>query len=363
MATDTMTDTFRNYLEHCSEEMASQIITALRQAGDRPVPNVAQSMPLTASAVSKPQKKQRRKAKSDVETGGPKRPLNSWMAYRKFYNRVLQGYTQKAISKCLTQMWKADPFTAKWALLAKAYSIVRGSGEKKDAPLDEFFVICADAVGVIPPDYYMGALGWSLLPPLAGDPENVPQLVRDREPSLNEFNSKYTMTNLGVDELVKMCGDRGFGQLNNIRTQTASTHGSLTMASRPTVTMADDLTEATDFPFSLTDDNFGTEETATTNPTFAEHPQQMFTSEFDLPDLTYDTPPLTVARAAGQQLLEQAYNSFEQIPDSFPNLLTDMPQPFNPHAANEDSWDAYNINAFMGDLGADRLDFSEYLHQ
>lgn len=32
----------------------------------------------------------------------------------EYYNRVLTSYTQKAISKVLTQLWKADPFTAKW---------------------------------------------------------------------------------------------------------------------------------------------------------------------------------------------------------------------------------------------------------
>ena len=55
------------------------------------------------------------------------------------------------------------------ALLAKAYSIVRGCGEKKDAPLDDFFAICAPLIGIIPPESYLQAMGWQLSPPQDGD--------------------------------------------------------------------------------------------------------------------------------------------------------------------------------------------------
>ncbi|KXS96315.1 hypothetical protein AC578_9380 [Pseudocercospora eumusae] len=77
---------------------------------------------------------------------GPKLPLNSWLAYREFYNRLLASYTQKSISKRLTILWHADLFEGKWLILVKAYSIAHGCREKKDAPLDEFFAFCADEV-------------------------------------------------------------------------------------------------------------------------------------------------------------------------------------------------------------------------
>ena len=50
------------------------------------------------------------------------------------------------------------------AMLAKAYSIVRGSREKEDVPLDEFFKICAPLIGVIPPEEYQQMMGWQLVP-------------------------------------------------------------------------------------------------------------------------------------------------------------------------------------------------------
>lgn len=82
MATEAMAPEMLSYLDSCSEDMASQIIGALQQAGRRAAPNAAASMTVTGSAVTKIEKKQRQKAKPAPATGGPKRPLNSWMAYR-----------------------------------------------------------------------------------------------------------------------------------------------------------------------------------------------------------------------------------------------------------------------------------------
>ena len=43
----------------------------------------------------------------------------------------------------------------KFAMFAKAYSILRGNREKEVCvPLDGFFEICAPLIGVIPPDEY-----------------------------------------------------------------------------------------------------------------------------------------------------------------------------------------------------------------
>jgi hypothetical protein len=39
-------------------------------------------------------------------------------------------------------------------ILAKAYSIVRGSRENEDVPLDGFFEVCAPLIGIIPPSEY-----------------------------------------------------------------------------------------------------------------------------------------------------------------------------------------------------------------
>lgn len=54
-----------------------------------------------------------------------KRPLNSWMAFRAYYSPLFTSLQQKDISGALTEMWAADPFHAKWTIVAKAYSVIR----------------------------------------------------------------------------------------------------------------------------------------------------------------------------------------------------------------------------------------------
>lgn len=76
-----------------------------------------------------------------------KRPLNSWMAYRAFYSPVFTSFQQKEISGFLTLMWRADPFHAKWALAAKAWSVIRDKVGKDAAPLDEFLQLVCPHIG------------------------------------------------------------------------------------------------------------------------------------------------------------------------------------------------------------------------
>jgi hypothetical protein len=79
----------RTYLSTCSVEHADQIILTLRQVVHRDATSVqvhppAASMRATqASTSTKIVKKHRsKKARREVEAAGPKRPLNSWMAFR-----------------------------------------------------------------------------------------------------------------------------------------------------------------------------------------------------------------------------------------------------------------------------------------
>lgn len=75
---------------------------------------------------------------------------------------MLSPRTQKAKSKILTVLWKADPFEAKWSILAKSYSILRGNRDKEEVSLDKFLELCAPLIGVIPPNIYLSAMGWEL---------------------------------------------------------------------------------------------------------------------------------------------------------------------------------------------------------
>nr|QEJ80706.1 putative MAT1-1-1 protein [Teratosphaeria gauchensis] len=231
------------YLATCSPEHADQITQTiretLRQNAPSPAANAAPSMRVQSSLkTARTGTKQRnKKAKRESATGGPKRPLNSWMAFRKYYNASLAPHTQKTISKVLMAWWRDDPFEAKWAILAKAYSILRGSREKEDAPLDEFFRLCAPHIGVIPPDQYQEMMGWQISPPKDGDQDKVPQVIRVFTPNFDNFPEKFTTTNLSADNLVEYCIQAGYVRTGDNSTPHSGAQGSLTMAVQPTATV------------------------------------------------------------------------------------------------------------------------------
>ncbi|KAI6843472.1 hypothetical protein KC340_g8527 [Hortaea werneckii] len=257
-ATSALPEGLRAYLATCSAEHADQIIQTLREHAGRQVPNAASKMTAhKASKIAKPAKKQRtKKPKPEVATGGPKRPLNSWMAFRKYYNSSLAPHTQKTISKVLTAWWRADPFEAKWAILAKAYSILRGARDKDEAPLDEFFRLCAPRIGVIPPDQYQQMMGWQLIPANEDEQDKTPQIVRTFVPDVDTFAEQYTTTNLSADDLVNFCTGAGYVQVNTPATVSPAAHGALTMAVQPNTTLTTQLNlpangnEGNDMPLS-----------------------------------------------------------------------------------------------------------------
>ena len=82
-----------------------------------------------------------------VETIGSKRPLNSWMAFRAYYSPIFTGCQQKDISGFMQRMWKEDPFHAKWAIAAKAYSYIRDKTTKSQAPVPPFLRIVCPLLG------------------------------------------------------------------------------------------------------------------------------------------------------------------------------------------------------------------------
>jgi hypothetical protein len=76
-----------------------------------------------------------------------KRPLNSWMAFRAYYSPIFATFQQKDISGFMTLMWNADPFHAKWTIVAKAYSVIRDKVGKDQAPLDIFMRKVCEHIG------------------------------------------------------------------------------------------------------------------------------------------------------------------------------------------------------------------------
>ena len=68
------------------------------------------------------------------------------------------------------KVWQHDPFKAKWAVIAKAYSVLRDSLGKENAPLDKFFAISCSLMSIIEPAHYFVAMGWEIIIAEDGEP-------------------------------------------------------------------------------------------------------------------------------------------------------------------------------------------------
>ena len=111
--------------------------------------------------------------------------------------------SQKVKSGLLRLLWNSDPFKAKWAILAKAYSIVRDK-HCGQVSLDTFLALNGRVIGIMEPADYLRVMGVQLV---AG-PDKQLSLVKSPEGiGLNQCDMT---TNLSVDDIVNHCYQVGY---------------------------------------------------------------------------------------------------------------------------------------------------------
>nr|AGH03150.1 alpha box protein [Leptographium lundbergii] len=91
------------------------------------------------------------------------RPLNAFMAFRSFYNRMLPNMQQKERSGVLTALWNVDPYKNQWAIIAKVFSYLRGELGKDTVSLSSFLKHACAVMGIPPLDNYLEQQGFALL--------------------------------------------------------------------------------------------------------------------------------------------------------------------------------------------------------
>ena len=135
---------------------------------------------------------------------------------------------QKEISGFLTFMWKADPFKAKWAVLAKAYSVIRDNQGKINAPLDEFLAINGSFVGVVEPANYLHTLGWKVTSNIDG--QNV--LCRDNK----AFDADFLRPHVSVNDVIRNSFGKGYcvGEIYNVLLENDETAVKVDTLNNPT---------------------------------------------------------------------------------------------------------------------------------
>jgi hypothetical protein len=138
--------------------------------------------------------------------------------------------TQKAKSGILRFLWQNNPFKAKWAILAKSYSIVRDD-HNTEVSLDSFLGLNARFIGIIEPSRYLEVMGWQL------HVDQQQQYTMARVKALTTTNEADISTKYSVNDIVKHCYATGYVSEEN-RKSKASHSGSaavMSFAAHPTL--------------------------------------------------------------------------------------------------------------------------------
>ncbi|GAM43843.1 mating-type protein [Talaromyces pinophilus] len=153
------------------------------------------------------------------------RPLNSFMAYRSFYSTMFPEMTQKTKSGIIKDLWQADPYKGKWAILAKAYSLLRDD-HRNEVSLDSFLELTVPFIGLIQPEDYLEIMGCRLV---TTDGQYHIENVSPARPDLSE-----SATNLSVGDVLQHCYENGYVEVDDVQHTTQSeTTSQLLFAAQP----------------------------------------------------------------------------------------------------------------------------------
>ncbi|KAL8883946.1 MAG: hypothetical protein Q9192_006960 [Flavoplaca navasiana] len=140
-----------------------------------------------------------------VKSGKAKatRSVNSFMMFRCQYAVIFEAFQQKVISTYIVFLWQHDPFKAKWALLAKAYSVIRDHVGKEHAPLDAFLSLVANFVGIIGPHSYLSDMGWEISVDELGN-------VSLEKNDTTDIDVGMLSTNISVEDIIAYASAHGY---------------------------------------------------------------------------------------------------------------------------------------------------------
>nr|WRK65007.1 putative mating-type 1-1-1 R protein [Davidsoniella virescens] len=88
------------------------------------------------------------------------RPVNAYIVFRSYYQKIVPHLPQKSISALMATLWKTDPFQSRWMLIARVYSFIRNTIGKPKVKLCDFLDVAAPSMHVPQPDDYLIKLCW-----------------------------------------------------------------------------------------------------------------------------------------------------------------------------------------------------------
>jgi hypothetical protein len=191
----TTADDMRRFLAAQEPEQ----VKAMRLMIEEMYPNL-KMVKLPKRALSGTKKTKKAKKLTGNVTRAAMRPLNSFMAFRAYHYPLFSSFQQKDISVFINRMWLGDYFKAKWTIIAKAYSIVRGRVGKENAPLPGFLALACPKIGILDPQDYFTRMGWCL-------PTIEKELARIFTPPQSDFE---ITTTLSAQDIVEFCEENGY---------------------------------------------------------------------------------------------------------------------------------------------------------
>ncbi|KAK7513290.1 mating-type protein MAT alpha 1-domain-containing protein, partial [Phyllosticta citriasiana] len=160
----------------------------------------------------------------------PLRALNSFMAFRVYYNPIFHSFEQKERSGFMKTMWAEEETKAKWSIIAKAWSIIRDEVGKDSAPLDRFLELACPHIDILARDAYLSTLGWEL-----STDNGTTSLRRRFLPNFMDFPASFRTTTKSVQDVIDFVRSSGYGLPTNdtppASSNTSTSH--LTMAAQP----------------------------------------------------------------------------------------------------------------------------------
>ncbi|KAI1910784.1 hypothetical protein LOZ39_003445 [Ophidiomyces ophidiicola] len=136
---------------------------------------------------------------------GKLRPLNSFIAFRSFYSAAFPDLSQKVKSGLIRFLWNSDPFKGKWAILAKAYSVIRDK-HSEQVSLESFLALNGPFIGIVPAADYLAIMGLKLV---EGSDKQYSIATTSHQANVNPLD---LITNLSSDDIVDYCYQTGYVQ-------------------------------------------------------------------------------------------------------------------------------------------------------
>ncbi|KAJ5510785.1 Mating-type protein MAT alpha 1 [Penicillium expansum] len=121
----------------------------------------------------------------------------------RFCAPMFPGVPQKVKSMAISEMWQDDTLKSHWAILAKAYTIIRDHFNVDTPSLSTFVDLCLPLMGFLSRQQYLASSGWIIQPD-----GNSLSLRKIGSSTLNTIVTPI----ISVDQVVQHCTDNNFAQ-------------------------------------------------------------------------------------------------------------------------------------------------------